>query len=107
MGEVRGRAWRHQPPVYPFRGEAPEGFDFGYSPYEISGVDFRGQTIIQRTSAGTQGIVEAASKAKRLYAASLVTAEPTVRALLSGSLDPISLYWLSDLDNPIEVPDND
>ena len=40
MGEVHGRA--------------PGGFDFGNSPYEISTIDFRGQTIIQRTSAGTQ-----------------------------------------------------
>ena len=45
MGEVRGRA--------------PPGFDFGNSPFEISGVDFGGKTIIQRTSAGTQGIVAA------------------------------------------------
>jgi 2-phosphosulfolactate phosphatase len=72
MGEVRGRA--------------PDGFDFGNSPFEISGVDFSGKTIIQRTSAGTQGIV-AANRAERLYAASLVTAEATVRALLSGSPD--------------------
>ena len=34
MGEVRGRA--------------PDGFDFGNSPFEISSVDFRGKTIIQR-----------------------------------------------------------
>ena len=52
-------------------GRTPDGFDFGNSPYEISGVDFRGQTIIQRTSARTRGIVEAAGKAKWLYAASL------------------------------------
>jgi 2-phosphosulfolactate phosphatase len=69
MGEVRGRA--------------PDGFDFGNSPFEISGVDFGGKTIIQRTSAGTQGIVAAGNRAVRLYAASLVTAEATVRALLS------------------------
>src|SRR5271157_1202963 len=37
MGEVRERA--------------PAGFDFGNSPFEISTVDFRGKTIIQRTSA--------------------------------------------------------
>lgn len=46
------------------RGRAPDGFDFGNSPFEISGVDFSGKTIIQRTSAGTQGIVEAATKAR-------------------------------------------
>ena len=77
MGEVHRRA--------------PPGFDFGNSPFEISGVDFGGKTILQRTSAGTQRIVEAATKAERLYAASLVTAEATVRALLSASPDQISL----------------
>src|SRR6516225_4670259 len=53
MGEVRGRA--------------PPGFDFGNSPFEISGIDFHAQT--QRTSAGTQGIVAAGNRADRLYAA--------------------------------------
>ena len=70
MGEVRGRA--------------PEEFDFGNSPFEISEVDFTGKTLIQRTSAGTQGVVAAANKADRLYAASLVTADATVRAMLAG-----------------------
>ena len=105
MGEVRGRAWRHQPPVSPLRGEAPDGFDFGNSPFEVSGVDLRGQTIIQRTSAGTQGIVAAANQADRLYAASLVTAEATVRALLSGPPDQISLVAMGD--NGIKRTDED
>jgi 2-phosphosulfolactate phosphatase len=61
-------------------GKAPDGFDFANSPFENSGVDFGGKTILQRTSAGTQGIVAAATKGDRLYAASLVTAEATVRA---------------------------
>jgi 2-phosphosulfolactate phosphatase len=72
-------------------GRAPEGFDFGNSPSEISMIDFRGKTIIQRTSAGTQGIVTAASRAERLYAASLVTADATVRAILSGSPETVTL----------------
>jgi 2-phosphosulfolactate phosphatase len=82
MGEVHGRA--------------PDGFDFGNSPFEVSTVDFQDKTIIQRTSAGTQGIVEAATKAERLYAASLVTAGATVRALLSASPDQISLVAMGD-----------
>ena len=90
MGEVRGRA--------------PDGFDFGNSPFEVSSVDFRGKTIIQRTSAGTQGIV-AASQAKRLYAASLVTAAATVRALLSGSPGQVSLVAMGD--NGIKRTDED
>jgi 2-phosphosulfolactate phosphatase len=86
------------------RGQAPDGFDFGNSPFEISIIDFSGKTIIQRTSAGTQGIV-AASKAKRLYAASLVTAGATVRALLSGSPDQVSLVAMGD--NGLKRTDED
>jgi 2-phosphosulfolactate phosphatase len=65
-------------------GVAPAGFDYGNSPFEISSVDFRGKSIVQRTSAGTQGIV-AAAQADRLYAASLVTARATAKALARGA----------------------
>ena len=61
-------------------------------------------------SAGTQGIV-AASRSERLYAVSLVTAEATVRALLSDSPDQISLYSLDEVaERPrqcFEFPKND
>jgi 2-phosphosulfolactate phosphatase len=77
-------------------GKPPPEFDFGNSPFEVSSVDFSGKTIIQRTSAGTQGIVAAASRADRLYAASLVTADATVRAMLAGSPDLISLVAMGD-----------
>jgi 2-phosphosulfolactate phosphatase len=76
MGEVEGRP--------------PDGFDFGNSPFEVSRVDFQGQTIIQRTSAGTQGIA-AASQAERLYAASLVTAKATARAMISDGPERVTL----------------
>lgn len=68
MGEVKGRA--------------PEAFDFGNSPFELSRADLCGKTVIQRTSAGTQGIVAAAG-ADRRYAAALVTARATARAMLA------------------------
>lgn len=76
MGEVGGRK--------------AAGFDFGNSPFEISDVRFGDQTVAQRTSAGTQGII-AAKGAKRLYATSLVTATATARALVTGSPGRISL----------------
>jgi 2-phosphosulfolactate phosphatase len=85
-------------------GKAPGGFDFGNSPFEVSTVDFRGQTIILRTSAGTQGIL-AARQAERLYAASLVTAEATVRALFSGSPNQVSLVAMGD--NGVKRTDED
>ena len=90
MGEVRGRA--------------PHGFDFGNSPFEMSQADVRGETIIQRTSAGTQGIV-AARNADRLYAASLVTASATARALLSGSPARITLVAMGN--NAVRRTDED
>jgi len=36
-----------------------EGFDYGNSPFEISKIDFTNKTVIQTTSTGTQGIVNA------------------------------------------------
>ncbi len=38
-------------------GRAPDGFDFGNSPFEIASVDCHGKTVIQRTSAGTRALV--------------------------------------------------
>ncbi|WP_244547571.1 2-phosphosulfolactate phosphatase [Bradyrhizobium sp. OK095] len=67
MGEVGGRA--------------PVGFDLGNSPFEASQANLEGRTIIQRTSAGTQGII-AARQATQLYAGSLLTATATARAIL-------------------------
>lgn len=81
MGEVGGRA--------------PPGFDFGNSPFEVSGVDFTGKAVIQRTSAGTQGIM-AAGSAERLYAASLVTASATGRALRSAQGSRIALVAMGE-----------
>lgn len=72
-------------------GQAPPGFDFGNSPFEVADADFTGKTVIQRTSAGTQGIVAAARHAQVLYAASLVTATATARALRSHRTERISL----------------
>jgi len=81
MGEVGGRM--------------PAGFDFGNSPFEVSGIDFHGKSIIQRTSAGTQGIV-AASGADRLYAAALVTASATARALRFGAPGVMTLVAMGN-----------
>lgn len=72
------------------QGLAPPGFDFGNSPFAIRAVDFTGKRIIQRTSAGTQGIIRAHC-AQRLYAASLVTASATARALAAGAPAQITL----------------
>jgi len=55
-------------------------FDFGNSPTEIAGLDLTGRRLIQRTSAGTQGVVRSTS-AELLLAGSLVCAGATARYL--------------------------
>jgi 2-phosphosulfolactate phosphatase len=58
-------------------GLAPEGFDFGNSPTHLIQHDLSGLTLIQRTGAGTQGVVRS-RKAESLVAASFVVAKATV-----------------------------
>jgi 2-phosphosulfolactate phosphatase len=77
-------------------GRMPPGFDYGNSPQQIAGVDFAGATLIQRTSAGTQGIVAAAPRARRLYAAALVTATATARALAADAPDRVTLVAMGE-----------
>jgi len=51
-------------------GARPDGFDFSNSPVAVSRADLHGRSIVQRTSAGTAGVV-AAVDAERLFASSL------------------------------------
>ncbi len=66
-------------------GFKPEGFDFSNSPTEISHQDLSGRTMIQRTSAGTQGVLRTTAADVR-FAASFVVARST--ALKIRQLDP-------------------
>jgi 2-phosphosulfolactate phosphatase len=61
-------------------GERPKGFDFSNSPVAIANADVQGRVLVQRTSAGTQGVIAAAT-ADRLLAASLVCASATAAAI--------------------------
>jgi hypothetical protein len=82
MGEVQGRA--------------PAGFDFGTSRSRSQVSISVARRFIQRISAGTQGVVKAATKADRLYTASLVTVEAAARALVSDSPDRTSRVGMVD-----------
>jgi 2-phosphosulfolactate phosphatase len=59
-------------------GLPPEGFDFGNSPTQTRELDLTGKVIVQRTGAGTQGIVRSV-KAETMLAASLVVASATIQ----------------------------
>lgn len=72
-------------------GLKPEGFDFGNSPTETVQHKLKGRQLIQRTSAGTQGVVRSV-KAETLFAASFVVAEATVRAI--QSLEPAKVSFV-------------
>ena len=67
------------------RGLRPAGFDYPNSPAMVSRVDLTGRTLVQRTSAGTRGVV-AAADADRLWAASLACASATARAVDTAGL---------------------
>lgn len=62
------------------RGRKPEGFDFPNSPALLDEADLAGRSLIQATSNGTASLW-AAVGAERLYAAALVNASATARAL--------------------------
>lgn len=67
IGEVDGRG-------------VPE-FDLDNSPTHMASADVAGRVLVQRTTAGTQGVVRAAARAEALLAASFVCAEATVEAV--------------------------
>jgi 2-phosphosulfolactate phosphatase len=69
------------------RGRRVEGFDLPNSPVAVHRTDVAGRTLIQRTSAGTRGVV-AARSATRLWCASLVNASATARAVTASGLGP-------------------
>lgn len=86
MGEVHG----HKVP----------GFDYGNSPDEVSNVDFKGKTVIQRTSSGVQGIL-AASGADEIILGSFVLAEATVKYIKRRNPDVVSIVamgWEGDYE---------
>ena len=68
-------------------GRRPPGFDLSNSPVHVWDADVDGRVLVQRTSAGTQGVV-AASGAERLFAASLVCASATAAAVDATGLGP-------------------
>lgn len=79
------------------RGIRPDGFDFGNSPAELLDRRFDGETLIQTTSNGTRGVLQATG-AGRIYGGSLVAAEATVQAILAAGEGPVSLVAMGDHD---------
>lgn len=70
-------------------GLKPEGFDFGNSPVEINRQDLTNKILIQRTSAGTQGLIRSKNH-QILLAASFVVASATAEYLKTINPEKVS-----------------
>jgi 2-phosphosulfolactate phosphatase len=71
------------------KGMKVDGFDHGNSPAMISEIDLSGICLIQRTSAGTQGVV-GSTQADRLYTASFVVASATAMKIRMDKPDLVT-----------------
>lgn len=72
-----------------------EGFDYGNSPSAISREHVIGKTIIHTTSAGTQGIVNAAG-ASEIITGSLVNAKAVAKYIMKQQPEIVSLVCMGN-----------
>ena len=88
---------REENPDYVLMGERQgkmlPGFDYGNSPADIQAVDFSGKTVIQTTSAGTQGFANAGD-ADELISGSFVNAEAIVAYIKNKAPETVSLVCM-------------
>lgn len=77
------------------RGERPAQFDFGNSPSEIENVDFSGRTLIQTTSAGTRGLVNARG-ASEIITGSFVNASAILDFIQAQQPPKVSLVCMGN-----------
>ena len=86
------------------QGKILPGFDYGNSPTEIQDIDFSGKTVIQTTSAGTQGFANARN-ADELITGSFVNGEAIVSYVKKRAPLNVSLVCMGD--RAIEPNDED
>ena len=90
-------ALRQTQPDYLLVGEAHgqklPGFDYGNSPTEIEHIDFSGRTVVHRSSAGTQGLVNA-RQATEIITGSFCNAEAIVRYIQGIQPEQVSLVCM-------------
>lgn len=79
-------------------GKRPPGFDYGNSPYEITGVDLAGKSLVQSTRAGTVGVAASfdAPDSAALYLGSFVAAAATVAAVLQDNPELVTIVAMGD-----------
>ncbi len=85
-------------------GEKPEGFDHGNSPTQIEKVDFTNKTIIQTTSAGTQGIANAIN-ADEIITGSFVNVQAIIDYIKKQNPEAVSLVAMGSAG--VHIADED
>lgn len=70
-----------------------EGFHYGNSPYQVENVDFSGRTIVQTTSAGTRGMVNA-HRADEIITGSFVNVDAVVNYIKARQPGQVSLVCM-------------
>ncbi len=79
-----------------------EGFDFGNSPFQVENFDFTGKTVVQTTSAGTRGLVNA-THANEILTGSFVNADAIINYIIRQSPEQVSLVCMGyAAEYPIE-----
>jgi len=73
-----------------------DGFNYGNSPYDSSLADFTGRTVIQRTGAGTNGVVNAGGAEERVLG-SFVMAEAIVNYIKRKDPEIVSLVAMGNV----------
>ena len=79
-------------------GLPPEGFDFGNSPTQTNLLDLGRKIIVQRTGAGTQGIVRSVN-ATTMLAASFVVANATVKYIHTLQCNSVTFVITGQTEN--------
>jgi len=98
VGEVETAfSLKDKHPEYILMGERNEkmvkGFDYGNSPFQLENVDFKGKTVVQTTSAGTMGLVNAIH-ADEILTGSFVNVDAIVHYISSQSPEQVSLVCM-------------
>jgi 2-phosphosulfolactate phosphatase len=86
------------------KGKRPPGFDYGNSPTEVEHVDFTNRTVVQTTSAGTQGIANAC-QAEEIITGSFCNVKAIVSYIQLRKFNHISLVCMGR--EAIEPSDED
>ncbi|MDO8621549.1 MAG: 2-phosphosulfolactate phosphatase [Candidatus Levybacteria bacterium] len=74
-----------------------DGFDFGNSPSEISKVDLKNKILVQRTTSGTQGLINAIF-ADTIIFGSFVTCSAIFRFIQKNNFSDISIVSIDSED---------